>query len=82
MSYRRKQEENHRLKKLYDKTKCSYGAGAYYDERKDRFIRYSCHNKWTKTYCRRITRRRLKNKCDHYSGCLYKKFYDYWWEIL
>ena len=82
MSYRRKQEENRRLKRLYSKTKCSYGAGAYYDEQKDRFIRYSCHNKWTKVYCRRITRRRLKKEEGFCKGCKYKKLYDYWWEIL
>ena len=45
MSYRRKQEENRRLNKLYNKTKNGYGAGVYYDDTKDRLIRYSCHDK-------------------------------------
>ena len=82
MSYHRKQEEKHRLKKLYNETKNSYGAGVWYSEEKHRYIRYTCHNEWTKTHCRRITRRRLNSNYNCYSGCLYKKFYDYWWEIL
>lgn len=82
MSYRRKQEENRRLKRLYNKTKCSYRAGVYYDEQKGRFIHYSCHNEKTKTRCRRITRRRLKEEESFCKGCKYKKLYDYWWEIL
>ena len=82
MSYHRKQEENRRLKKIYDKTKTWYGTGVYYDEDKGRFIRYSCHDKWTKVYCRRITRRRLKKEEGFCKGCKYKKLYDYWWEIL
>ena len=82
MSYRRKQEENRRLNKLYNKTKNGYGAGAYYDDRKDRLIRYSCHDKNWKARCRRTTRRRLKKMEFHCSGCTYKKFYEYWWQIL
>ena len=82
MSYQRKREENRRLKKLYEETKNAYGAGAWYDERKGRYIRYSCHSEWLKTHCRRMTRRRMKNKTGRYSGCAYKKFYDYWWELL
>lgn len=81
MSYRRKQEEKHRLKKLYNETKNSYGAGVWYSEEKHRYIRYTCHDEWTKTYGRRLVRRRLKNK-DCPFGCYYKRFYDYWWEIL
>ena len=37
MSYRRKQEEKHRLKKLYNETKSWYGTGVYYDEDKETF---------------------------------------------
>ncbi len=82
MSYNRKWEEKRRLKKLYNETKYGYGVGAFYDENKNRIIKYSCHNKWTKEHCRRMIRRRLKNKFGNYSGCIYKKLYDYWWEIL
>ena len=81
MSHRRKEEDKHRLKKLYNKTHSSYGAGAYYDNQKERYIRYSCHNERIKTHCRRITRRRLKREEAKCNNCTYKKMYDYWWEI-
>ena len=81
MSYHRKREENRRLKKLYDETKSGYVAGAWYDENKKRFIRYSCNNKWHKEHCRRMIRRKLKRTFRNYSGCTYKKMYDYWWEV-
>ena len=38
MGYRGSQERNRRLKKLYDETNNWYGAGAYYDEDKKRYI--------------------------------------------
>lgn len=41
MGYRRSQERNRRLKKLYNETKNSYGASAWYDEEKGRYIKYS-----------------------------------------
>ena len=82
MSYHRKQQDKHKLKHLYNETWHSYGAGAYYDERKNRYIKYSCHNKWTRTHCRRMTRRRLKNVDYSCPNGYYKKMYDYWWEII
>lgn len=82
MSYHRKQEEKRRLNKLYNETRNSYGAGAYYDYEKNRIIKYSCHRKQEKLHCRRMIRRRLKNQTGCYSGCIYKRFYDYWWSIL
>ena len=82
MSHKRKKEDNRRLHKLYDKTKYAYGAGAWYDEKKDRFIKYSCHDKWTRTHCRRITRRKLNRTFDQYQYNSYRKIYDYWWNII
>ena len=81
MSYKRTQIEKHKLKKLYDETWHNYGAGAYYDDRKNRFVKYSCHNRWLRAHCRRVTRRRLKNIDYSFSGGNYKKIYDYWWEV-
>ena len=84
MSYQRARERNRRLRKLYDATKNGYGAGAWYDESKGRYIRYSCHDKDLKAQCRKATRRRLK--CRHQDEKLqrgtYKKVFDYWWELL
>ena len=82
MSYQRKGQDKRKLRKLYSETHTHYGAGAYYNERKQRHIRYSCHNKWARTHCRRITRKRLKNMDGSYPKGHYKKVCDYWWEIL
>ena len=82
MSYKRKVIENKKLRKLYENTKNWYGAGAYYDERKKRIIRYSCHCKYFKKLSRRIARRKLNNCDDRYCGSQYKKLFDYWWTIL
>ena len=84
MSYKRARERNRRLRKVYDATKNGYGAGVWYDETKERYIRYTCHDKYLKTKCRRATRRRLKNR--HFDENLargdYKKVFDYWWTLL
>lgn len=84
MSYKRARERNRRLRKLYDATKHGYGAGAWFDTDKGRYIKYSCHDKRLKTQCRRATRRRLKNR--HFDENLqrgaHKKVFDYWWELL
>lgn len=82
MSHKRKLEDKRRIKKLYEKTKCAYGAGAWFDERKGRYIKYSCHNKWLKTHCRRMVRRRMKNIGMAQKGNGYRKLFDYWWELL
>lgn len=82
MSYKRKQIEKHKLKKLYDETWHSYSAGAYYDDRKNRFIKYSCHNRWLRAHCRRISRRRMNKEGNLYSRGSYNRVYDYWRELI
>ena len=83
MSHRRKSEDKRRLKRLYEKTKNSYGAGAWYSDKKNRFIRYSCHNAWLKRYCSKITRTRMKNILENSnSKAEYKKIFDYWWILI
>lgn len=84
MSYKRAQERNRRLKKLYNETKNSYGAGVYYSERKNRLIPIYLSNPWIKARCRRSTRHRLKQNIDNLDikGNSYKKYFDYWWELF
>jgi len=84
MSHRRKMEEKHRLKKLYNASKnhCWF-AGAWYDEDKDRIIKTKGSNTaWLKRRCSKVTRLKAKNiinssreKSD------YKKYFDYQWEL-
>ena len=81
MSYKRKVEDKRRLKKNYEETKNTYGAGTWYDETKNRYIRYSCNNEWFKTHCRRVIRRKLKKNTELSGRYSYKKYFDYWWII-
>ena len=82
MSYKRKIEDQKRLKKLADDN-IHYISGAYFDEDWGCYRKYrSYHNEWSKTYARRYVRRKLKKADFGEKGNSYKKIYDYWWSIL
>jgi len=82
MSHKRKTEDKHRLKKLYEETKNYYGAGVWFNKDKNRYIRYSCHSKGLKRYCKKVIRRRIKNIEVSPKGNGYRRIFDYWWELL
>ena len=82
MSYRRSRERNRRLKKLYEETKYSYGAGAWYDERKKRYIKYSVGSKEIKKYLKKLSSRKARRYKGEMQNCDYKRTFDYWWELL
>jgi len=83
MSHRRKSEDKRRLKRLYEETKFRYGVGVWYSDKKDRFIRYSCHTAWLKKYCSKITRKRMKTIFENSkSKAEYRKIFDYWHALL
>lgn len=88
MSYFAKIEEKRRLKKLYDETKTRYGAGAWWNEKKSRYIRYYpysvSHNIGIKKFYRKLMRSKLNENVDkeilpQRSG--YKKHFDLWWTL-
>jgi len=81
MSHRRKQEDKRRLKKLYEKTKTYYGAGAYYDSKKNRYIRYSMDHNLT-TYFKKVGNHRVRRAEECKNGKFYRRIFDYWWTIL
>ena len=82
MSYRRSKEQRRRLKKLCQATQGSYGAGAYYDKDKDRYIRYSPRNGSSyPRYLRRIANRKVRRSQGLPMYGAYRKVYDYWWEL-
>ena len=82
MSYRKSSENKRRLKMLGDKmSKGYFPSGVYYDEKKNRYIRYYRGNNWLKVHCRRMIRRKLKATETTYNKGQYKKLYDYWWEL-
>lgn len=82
MSHKRKEEDKKRLKKVYEETKNGYGPGVWFDDKKRRYVRLDFTNKWLKTHTTRIIRRKLKNEHCFFEKSLYKKYYDYWWELF
>lgn len=79
MSFFRKKEEKRRLRNLYYETKGRYGPGAFWSDRKERFMRWYGNGKELRTIANRKVRRR---KNELYNKGLYKKIYDYWWELF
>lgn len=81
--YRRSKENRRRLKKLYESTKNSYGAGAWFSDRKQRYIRYAPSNTpgYTK-YLRRISNRKVRHRKELLNHGAYKKAFDYWWTLF
>lgn len=81
MGYKRSSDEKTRLKKLYQATKNSYGAGAWYCERKKRLMRYSIGG----INCKRSLKRQCSKAVRQYNGCLqhgkYRRIFDYHWEL-
>lgn len=81
MDYKSKQEEKRRLQKLYNETKTFFRAGAYFDDKKGRIIRfYVCPE--GKKFLKKRSRRAVRHNKENLNGSLYKRFYDYWYELL
>ena len=80
MGHKQASERNRRLKKLYDETKNSYGRGVWYDNKKQRYVRYCFGD--CKRYFRRLANRKVRRNNDVPSGGNYKKVFDFWWSIL
>lgn len=73
MSYKRKSDEKKRLKKLWDETKSGYLAGAYFDEERNRYIRYyKSENKFYRDW-----KKQFHKKLRH-SETVSNKEYDIW----
>ena len=83
MGHRRSVQERLRLKKLYKQTKYSCRGGAWYDDEKERYIRYFASNTpgYTKML-RRISNRKVRKSKEVLNHGLYKKAYDYWWVLF
>ena len=82
--YDRKERDKRELQKLYDKTKHSYGSGAWFDREKQRFIRYSPSDSSAyPKYLKRLSNKRVRKYIGCLpNGCSYRKLFDYWWELL
>lgn len=82
MSHKGARIRNRKLRKLYEETKHNYYAGAYFDEDRGVFKRYTSNIRKDKLCCRRAMRRRLNRDPDNYTrGNRYKLCYDYKWTV-
>lgn len=79
MGYRRAAERNRRLKKLHENTRHTYGAGAYYSDRRGRLVRYSVNSKRVRQAGNRKLRRRKIDFAP--SSGWHRKAFDYWWTV-
>lgn len=83
MAYKQAQKRKKHLMKTYMKTRNSYGAGVWFDEDRNLYIKYSPSNTpgYTK-YLRRLSNRKVRRAKEHYNHSSYKKLYDYWWTLF
>ena len=72
-----------KLKNLYLQTKNSYGSGVWFDEDKNRLIKYSCNSKSLRQMCNRHFRRIMNRNFNFIpNGNKYRRYTDYWWILL
>lgn len=77
MSHKRKREDNRRLKKTHD----NYGL-VYFDKKKNRYIRVCLRGSQIKKYYKRYSNKRIRQRKDIApQGNMYRRVFDYWWEL-
>lgn len=83
-SYSRKKFERRKLKKLLIETQHRYGAGAYFDQEKNRIIRYKtsirAYRYWKK-FASKKARRFFESEDIYKNKGFYKKVTDIDWII-
>ena len=83
MDWASKQDENRRLKKLYDETKRHCVAGAWYNEDKKRLIKFSQPTE-RKRFAKRRSVKRIRSSSDELisgKGLRANRLFDYKWEL-
>jgi len=82
MSYKRKAEDNRRLRKLHQKTANSFLSGVYFDEQKGRLVRFSASRKKAlPRYLKRRSNKSVRRTHGRMHHGEYRKQYDYWWNL-
>lgn len=82
MSYQRSCQEYKRMRRLYDKTKNAYGAGVYFNEQKNRFMRYSASNGVRSKFLKKQSNKRVRRATDLHNYAAYRRYLDYYCEVL
>lgn len=85
MSYKRKLEDDRRLRRLYKETKNHYGPGAWYSERKQRIIKVKIGTKNYKRFLKKTSSKKARlffqNSELYQNKGYFKKTFDYWWNL-
>lgn len=82
MGYKRSKEDKRRLKKLHFETKNRYAAGVWYDDRKQRYIKYSRSDFPGAGFFHKLSNKKVRRDGNVVSGGSYKKVFDYKYHIL
>ena len=83
VSYRRSVQTKARLKRLSKKTPHCYAGGAWYDPEKGRYIRIYISGRTARPkFHRKMSNKKLRRYPEVMNHGLYRKVYDYWWEIF
>ena len=83
MAYKQASNRRKKLARTYAETKNSYGSGVWFDEDKNRYIKYTASNTpgYTKLL-RRISNKKVRKAVDIGNYSAYRKCFDYWWELF
>lgn len=83
MSHKRYCENRKRLKRLSIETENSCCAGAYFDESKGRYVKYTPNrgSGYTK-YLKKMSNKKLRQTKETLNHRAYKKNYDYMWILF
>jgi hypothetical protein len=82
MAYKQAENRRKKLAKTYEETKNSYGSGVWFDEVKNRYIKYTASNTpgYTKLL-KRISNKKVRKTEDIGNFNIYRRSYDYKWEL-
>lgn len=79
-------KEKLKRQRTYRATKNAYGAGVFFNEDKDRYVKYSCNNKGLRQALNRKARRKMNRSISEETSREpdghYRKMEDYWWNLL
>ena len=82
MAYKQAENRRKKLVRTYNETKNHYGSGVWFDEDRNRYIKCSASN--TSGYAkqlRRISNKKVRKSSDVGNHAVYRKAYDYKWEL-
>ena len=83
MAYKQAKNRRKKLEKTWEETKNCCGSGVWFDEEKNRFIKYTASN--TPGYAkllRRMSNKKVRKTEDVGNHGVYRKSYDYKWELF